>query len=88
MKYAEWLKTVPSEITNDPIWKLEVHRLALFAGDIGWEDIQKLSKENLMFSIQRAIINPLPRIRSTNALTHLSSSIFLRQPLTTFGVQP
>jgi hypothetical protein len=31
MKYAEWLETVPSEITNDPIWKLEVYRLALFA---------------------------------------------------------
>lgn len=51
MKYAEWLGTVPSEITNDPIWKLEVYRLALFIGDIGWEDIQKLSKEKLMFSV-------------------------------------
>jgi len=51
MKYADWLETVPSEITNDPIWKLEVYRLALFIGDIGWEDIQKLSKVKLMFSI-------------------------------------
>jgi len=51
MNYVEWLKTVPSEITNDPIWKLEVYRLALFADDIGWEDILKLSKERLMFSI-------------------------------------
>lgn len=51
MKYAEWLETVPSEIKNDPIWKLEVYRLALFVGDIGWEDVQKLSKEKLMFSI-------------------------------------
>lgn len=51
MKYAEWLGTVPSEITNDPIWKLEVYRLALFAGDIGWEDVLKLSKEKLMFSV-------------------------------------
>src|SRR5574339_1134758 len=51
MNYAEWLSIVPSEITNDPIWKLEVYRLALFAGDIGWEDIQKLSKEKLTFSV-------------------------------------
>ena len=51
MKYAEWLETVPSIITNDPIWKLEVYRFALFAGDIGWEDVQKLSKEKLMFSV-------------------------------------
>ncbi len=51
MNYAEWLGTVPSEITNDPIWKLEVYRLSLFIGDIGWEDIQKLSKEKLMFDV-------------------------------------
>ena len=51
MKYAEWIETVPAEITNDPIWKLEVYRLALFADDIRWEDILKLSKEKLMFSI-------------------------------------
>src|SRR5512141_1810124 len=51
MNYADWLSTVPVEITNDPIWKLEVYRLALFADDIGWEDVRKLSKEKLMFSV-------------------------------------
>jgi hypothetical protein len=51
MNYAEWLATVPSEITNDPIWKLEVYRPALFAGDIGWEDVLKVSKEKLMYSV-------------------------------------
>lgn len=51
MNYSEWLSIVPSEISNDPIWKLEVYRLALFAGDIGWEDVLKLSKERLMFSV-------------------------------------
>ncbi len=51
INYAEWLKTVPSEITNDPIWKLEVYRLALFVDDIGWEDIVKLSQDKLMFSV-------------------------------------
>lgn len=51
MNYAEWLETVPPEITNDPIWKLDVYKLALFAGDIGWQDVLKLSKEKLMFSV-------------------------------------
>jgi four helix bundle protein len=51
MKYAEWLETVPSEITNDPIWKLEVYRLALFADDIGWNDVLALSKINLMWGV-------------------------------------
>ena len=51
MKYAEWLVDVPSEITNDPIWKLEVYRLGLFAGDIGWQDVQFLAKKPLMLSV-------------------------------------
>ncbi|HET7143334.1 MAG TPA: four helix bundle protein [Anaerolineales bacterium] len=51
MNYVDWLKTVPPEITNDPIWKLEVYRLALFAGDIGWHDVFALSKNKLMFSV-------------------------------------
>ncbi len=51
MKYAEWLDGVPLEITNDPIWKLEVYRLALFAGDIGWQDVLVLSKNKLMWSV-------------------------------------
>jgi four helix bundle protein len=51
MNYAEWLETVPSEITNDPIWKLEVYRLALFADDIGWNDVVALSKHKLMWGI-------------------------------------
>jgi len=51
MKYAEWMTTVPAEITNDPIWKLEVYRLALFAGDIGWNDVIVLAKNKLTWSI-------------------------------------
>ncbi len=51
MNYAAWLETVPSEITNDPIWKLEVYRLALFADDIGWNDVIALSKNNLMWGV-------------------------------------
>ena len=51
MQYTEWLETVPSEITNDPIWKLEVYRLALFADDIGWQDVLTLSKDKLMWSV-------------------------------------
>ena len=64
MKYVEWLETVPSEITNDPIWKLEVYRLALFAGDIGWKDVQKLSKEKLMFSVADQLHRSLGSISS------------------------
>lgn len=51
MNYSQWLETVPSKISNDPIWKMEVYRLALFADDIGWRDVLELSKVKLMFSV-------------------------------------
>ena len=51
MNYAQWLVDVPSEITNDPIWKLEVYRLGLFAGDIGLQDALYLMKHPLMLSV-------------------------------------
>ena len=51
MNYAQWLVDVPPEITNDPIWKLEVYRLGLFAGDIGLQDALFLMKKPLMLSV-------------------------------------
>lgn len=51
MNDAEWIADVPPEITNDPIWKLEVYRLGLFAGDIGWQDVQFLTKKPMMLSV-------------------------------------
>ena len=51
MNYSQWLVDVPSEITHDPIWKLEVYRLGLFAGDIGLQDALFLMKQPLMLSV-------------------------------------
>lgn len=45
MKFSDWLRTVPCEITNDPIWKLEVYQLAPFAAAIGWQDVASLSRK-------------------------------------------
>ena len=47
MNYQEWLTTVPPEITQDPLWKLEVYRLGMFVAEIGWEDVVILSRNNL-----------------------------------------
>ena len=45
MNYDEWLKSVPGEITDDSLWKVEVYRLALFAANLGWHDVSKLMKD-------------------------------------------
>ncbi len=44
MNYQEWMKTVPEEITQDPLWSLEVYRLGFFIGDITWDDTEILQK--------------------------------------------
>ena len=41
--FEAWLVSVPVEITGDSLWKMEAYRLALFAADIGWHDVTKLS---------------------------------------------
>jgi len=43
MNYESWLATVPETITADPLWSMKAYRLALFLGDIGWQDVIKLA---------------------------------------------
>ena len=43
MNYQDWLIAVPLEITDDPLWKMEVYRLSLFLGELAWYDVQKLA---------------------------------------------
>ena len=47
MNYQEWMTTVLPEITQDPLWNLEVYRLGLFVADIGWEDVVLLDKNKI-----------------------------------------
>jgi four helix bundle protein len=46
MNYTEWLTTVPTEITGDPLWRMEVYRLALFVSDIAWPDACRLMRNH------------------------------------------
>ena len=45
MKYEEWLQAIPAELAGDPLWRNEVYRLAVFAGDIAWADVTKLAQD-------------------------------------------
>lgn len=51
MNYTEWLPTVFPEITNDPLWHMEVYRLGLFIGDIAWFDVCKLAQDRRMLEV-------------------------------------
>src|SRR5690554_478001 len=43
--YGEWERTVPAAITSDVLWRLRVYRLALYAADIGWNDVIRLGRD-------------------------------------------
>jgi hypothetical protein len=45
MEYAEWEKTVPSTITSDVLWRMTAYRLALYASDLGWDDVTRLARD-------------------------------------------
>ena len=51
MNYHKWLATIPKEFTEDALWKMEVYRLALFAGDIAWLDVTKLMQDRRTLSL-------------------------------------
>ena len=44
LNYQEWTKTIPEEITQDPLWGLEVYQLGFFIADITWDETEALFK--------------------------------------------
>jgi len=51
MNFDSWSKLVPSEISEDLLWKIEAYRLALFLADLGWFDVSKLTQDRRMFGL-------------------------------------
>jgi len=51
MTYNEWLASVPPELTNAPLWRMEVYRLAVFASDLAWHDVSRLAKDKRTVSL-------------------------------------
>lgn len=45
MNFEDWVKAVPKEFRNDPLWKMEVYRMAMFLNDICWHDVSKLAED-------------------------------------------
>ncbi len=62
MNYEEWLGSVPTEITGNPLWKVEAYRLALFAGDLGWHDVTKLVKDKRTLGLSDQLYRALGSI--------------------------
>ncbi|MBN1954980.1 MAG: four helix bundle protein [Anaerolineae bacterium] len=62
MNYEEWLQSVPAELTADPLWRMKVYRLALFAGDLGWNDVSRLMQDQRTRSLADQLYRALGSI--------------------------
>ncbi len=45
--FEEWEGSVPRTVTDDPVWRIEAYRLALFVGDLGLNDVSRLNRNQL-----------------------------------------
>lgn len=45
MSFEEWERTVPEIFTADTLWKVKAYRLALYLGDLCWQDVSALLKD-------------------------------------------
>jgi four helix bundle protein len=67
LNYREWEETVPTAISSDPLWKMKVYRLALFAAEIGWQDITKLAQDRRTYSLSDQLCRALGSISANIA---------------------
>jgi four helix bundle protein len=62
MTYEEWQITVPEEIRGDSVWRVEAYRLALFAVDVGWQDVCALAKDRRTWGLSDQLYRSLGSI--------------------------
>lgn len=62
MKFSEWIKLVPEEIGNDPLWRLEACRLSLFAADLAWHDSDRLNRDHRTIKLTSQLLGALGSI--------------------------
>lgn len=51
MNFREWVETVPREITNDPLWNMQVYQQAMFLAEIAWFDTRKFAEHKTTVSL-------------------------------------
>jgi four helix bundle protein len=45
LTYDEWEAQVPPEFRQDPLWKMDAYRLALYLYDLTWDDCAQMRKD-------------------------------------------
>ena len=58
---------MPESITGDALWRVKVYRLALYAANIGWNDISVLAKDRRAVSLSDQLCRSLGSISANIA---------------------
>ena len=75
MDYQEWVQAVPSTITKDTLWRMEVYRLALFVADSGWQDVIALTQDRRTIALADQLNRALGSISANIAEGYSRSSL-------------
>lgn len=60
--FEEWLGRVPATLTDDPLWRMEAYRLAMFVADVGWYDVVTIGKDRRMIRLADQLYRALGSI--------------------------
>jgi four helix bundle protein len=74
LNYQDWLESMPGEITGDLLWKMKVYRLALFAADLAWHDVTKLTRDRRTLSLSNQLYRALGSVSANIAEGYSRSS--------------
>lgn len=67
MNFNEWVSSLPKDIKDDSLWKMEAYRLALFATEAGWYDVTELMKDKRTHSLSDQLYRSLGSISANIA---------------------
>ncbi len=73
MRYSEWETSVPAALRDDLLWRRQDYRLALYAADLGWQDVRRLTAERASSVIADQLSRALGSV-STNIAEGYSRS--------------
>lgn len=74
MDLEAWERSVPEEISSDPLWRVKGYRLALFAADVGWDDVSRLAGDKRTSSLSDQLYRALGSISANIAEGYSRSS--------------
>jgi four helix bundle protein len=67
VEYEKWLGSIPEEITNDSLWRVEAYRLALYVADLCWNDVNPSTNDKRMFGISEQLVRAIGSISANLA---------------------